>query len=1138
MYRKLAFFSLIAVLPLGALAQVKPVTSRGAAAKANISALQKKLRTPADRLLLPYLKTRIAASSGKTTVRPESAQTASSVVATAPNFGGFLTAPYYPAHLQASCVADPFNCGVSVSLGADFDKDGKPDIAVLQSDGTLNVLLNNGSGGLASPVSYLNPNYSSSFIAQGFAVDINSDGYTDIVELDSNNNALITYLNQKDGTFGTAQTTALSQTYGYVSSMAIGDVNGDGSLDVVTISANQTAQNSTTIAVQTYLGTGTGSLTVPTSALTQTAVIAAQVQIPQEDGITLGDLNKDGHLDIALDLEEQTSQTAGNVVATIALGSGSGNGSFAPININIPVSIPVTATGGLPFLIFNSAGVQITDLNNDTSNDLAIDSSGILYVALGNGSGGFSATTQDSTIGSSNQILYADVTGDGIPDLIQGSGTVNIWVGQGNGTFSIPVNGNMYIGDSGGSQSLLLADYTGDGNTDIAQLGQDYKQVSILAGNGKGVFQGALNLNSTTDATSYPLFLNLEAAGDVLGTGYTDPIFIDDNGAAPYVVSALSDGKGKFTYKTALAASAVSTIGYIQPLTADFNGDGKQDILIAGTDGSLTVSLSNGDGTFKTPVSMALPSLNCEVDYAATGDLNGDGYIDAVVAYPGDASCGGTGSNASGYFVALGKGDGTFATPVFTAAGNELYSVAIADFNLDGNPDLILNDEPFDGSGSFAIDLLTGNGDGSFSAGSSVYSNFLVSTVVAADYNQDGKPDLILFTEGESSDTNPLDTAGIVLIPGNGDGTFNGSNEIAIGNFFLNGVLTDVNNDGVPDLVAALYRTPGQPNTYYGLSTLLGIGQGEFSAPVNSLESLASSLPLPGNFLADNAIDFVVETGYGPGLFLGQGGTAISLTTSAASVSYGQAETITAALSPTVTSRPAPTGSVSFYDGTTLLATVAVTNSSAVYTANVLAVGTHSITAVYSGDTNFNPNTSSMASVTVVTLPPAFTLVATPGSVRVTVGQQTLASLTLTGNATFSGSISLTCSGLPTNASCAVNPAQVTLAGLSTTQATLVIGTTTSSANNAPPPSRLAKLAGGVSLAGLFLCFSRRRFRRAAPWIFSMLLLTTATTTLTGCGSGSSVRTAAKGSYTVTITAAPSGSTAAAQTATIAVTLQ
>jgi hypothetical protein len=346
-----------------------------------------------------------------------------------------------------------------------------------------------------------------------------------------------------------------------------------------------------------------------------------------------------------------------------------------------------------------------------------------------------------------------------------------------------------------------------------------------------------------------------------------------------------------------------------------------------------------------------------------------------------------------------------------------------------------------------------------------------------------------------------------------------------------------VNNDGIPDLVAALYLTAGQPNTYYGLSTILGTGNGGFASPVNSLESLGSTLPIPGNFLADNATDFVVSTAYGPALFLGQGGTTFSLTTSASSITFGQNETLTAALTPTLSGRPTLTGSVSFYDGDTLLGSVSVSNSTAVYIASALAAGSHSITAVYSGDSNFNANTSSVTILTVSVLTPAFTLAATPGNVNVTIGQQAVATLTLASNATFSGSISLACTGLPTNASCTVNPAQVTLSGASSTQATVVIGTTNSAVDSRSPLSPFSKFAGGISLAGLFFCCTRR-FKRDVLWMLTILLVAFAVTSISGCGGGNSVKTAAKGSYTATITATASGSSVASQTAIVAVTLQ
>ena len=463
--------------------------------------------------------------------------------------------------------------------------------------------------------------------------------------------------------------------------------------------------------------------------------------------------------------------------------------------------------------------------------------------------------------------------------------------------------------------------------------------------------------------------------------------------------------------------------------------------------------------------------------------------------------------------------------------------------NLDGTLDLILDDAPFDGSGNFAVNLLPGNGDGTFSAGHAVYSNYLVSQIIAGEFSQDGKPDLILFSEGEQTSTNPYDTAGILLLPGAADGTFGVGNEIGTGNFFLNGALTDVNNDGIPGLIAYLFQTIGQPNTYYGLSTTLGTGNGEFTPPINSLIQLNSVLPLAGNFLADNATDFIVSTPYGTGLFLGQGGTTMSLSASAASIPLGQAETVTATLSPTLSGRPTPTGSVNFYDGATPLGSVPLSGATAAYSSSSLTTGTHSITATYAGNGNFNPNSTLATSLTVTTVAPAFTLAAAPGSVTVPIGQQGVATLTLTSNVTFNGSVSLACSGLPANTSCIVNPSQVTLAGSSMLQASLIIGTTTNAATRpANKPGSMLPLfeyGGGLSVAGLLCCcLRRRRLQRMAATMIVLILGFSASAGLSGCGSSSSAKAAQKGTYTVTVTATPSVSTISAQTATVSVTLQ
>ena len=221
---------------------------------------------------------------------------------------------------------------------------------------------------------------------------------------------------------------------------------------------------------------------------------------------------------------------------------------------------------------------------------------------------------------------------------------------------------------------------------------------------------------------------------------------------------------------------------------------------------------------------------------------------------------------ATGYYVSLGKGDGTFSAPVFTATGTELYSLVLADINKDGKLDLLINDVPFVVGSGFQLSTAVGNGDGTFGLSSVVVQNYLLSNVVVADINNDGNPDLVLSSEEVLN--NDVSTGGILLITGNGDGTFNTPSQIATGNFFYGLEVADMNHDGNADIVATLFNTPAQPVDYYGMVTLLGYGNGQFSGPFNQLESLASTLPQVGSFVNDGAVDVMTETGYGPGLFI------------------------------------------------------------------------------------------------------------------------------------------------------------------------------------------------------------------------------------------------------------------------------
>ncbi|MDE1160709.1 MAG: FG-GAP-like repeat-containing protein [Acidobacteriaceae bacterium] len=1095
------------------------------------------LKTPADMLLTPFLKAHVSKSSSLTN---GALQTMGTPYATTPSFGGYVNAPMFSARTSASLATGTFNNGVTVELGADFDKDGKTDIAVFQQDGTLNILMNDGKGGLSTPVSYLNPNYQSGSINTAYAVDVNNDGYPDIVAYDYNNNTTITWINLKNGTFNAAVTTALDTAHGYPNMVYMADVNGDGKADLIFATIALAGRTSATVSLETQLGAGDGTFGTPDAAKVESFSFAASGIMPTQDGIAVADINGDGKMDIAISIDERLSQSVGTYTVATALGNG--DGTFTGLGTTLPIAISAVSVGNSGAVAYDSSILSFADVNGDGKLDVVADVNGTLQSALGNGNGTFgtAVSTDISAIISADDTVLLDVNGDGKLDAIVDGGTLGVYLGNGDGTFAPIASGSQYVTDpSSGSQAMAIADFDNDGVPDIALLGGDYKQVSLFSNTGKGGFRGAPIVTAENDPNG--LYSTLLTSGAYTSSGYSSPLLTYYGDTSTDLVTMVGDGKGNFTSVKALPAFPAN-VEYFQPIHADFNGDGLEDIVYSDTTGGVWVALSKGDGTFATPVSAGLPTSACPVYYGAAGDVNGDGKIDLVIPYGGDIACGNSGGGASGYFVALGNGDGTFSAPTFTATGTELYKIVLGDINNDGKLDIVIDDVPFIYGSGFEVSTALGNGDGTFGTPSIIVQNYLVADVAVSDINNDGNPDLVMSAE-EVTGTS-VSTGGILTVTGNGDNTFNSSNMIGMGNFFYGIQVADMNNDGNQDIVATLYSTVAQPVNYYGMVTLLGYGNGQFTAPYNSLESLGSENPIVGNFVNDAALDVITANGYGPALFIGQGSSALTLTTSASSIPFGTAETLTAALTSSMTGRPAATGAVSFYDGTTLLGTGTLSSTgTATLTVTTLATGTHAVKAVYAGDTNFNPATSTTSSVNVTAVTAAFTLTGTPATVSVKGGAQGVVTLNLAANASFSGAVTLTCAGMPTNGTCSINPGSVTLTAGGSSTATLVIGTTGTHAALQQRSTPWEAPAAGLSLASLLAVFFGRRKRVRMIAALGLGLVLSMGVMLTGCSdngsnsSTSSAPTVTAGTYTVTVTATATGSTATAQTTTVSVTV-
>lgn len=227
----------------------------------------------------------------------------------------------------------------------------------------------------------------------------------------------------------------------------------------------------------------------------------------------------------------------------------------------------------------------------------------------------------------------------------------------------------------------------------------------------------------------------------------------------------------------------------------------------------------------------------------AVADFNGDGNLDlAIPVYSIFTSM--TDVN-----ILLGNGDGTFtAGPTFALAGQNVNNIAIADFNGDGKADLALSYPD-----SNEVQVLLGNGDGTFTPMSPIYIPQGIFFVAAGELNRDGKPDLIVTNNA---------VFGLTILLGNGDGTFNMVAETpAIGDFPVSVVVGDFNRDGIPDVAVA---GDGNGEFSYGAVTiLLGKGDGTFKPkPKTFAAGQAPASIAIGDFDGDGILDLAVSNLY------------------------------------------------------------------------------------------------------------------------------------------------------------------------------------------------------------------------------------------------------------------------------------
>ena len=742
------------------------------------------------------------------------------------------------------------------------------------------------------------------------------------------------------------------------------DLNGDGRPDLI-------------VSGSVFLNQGNGAFSSPTSYASISNSLA-------QKAFGLGDVNGDGRIDMIFGNPNTYGSTGQLMVAY-----GNGDGTFG--------AATAVANTGTTIRQFFIAGVD--DLKGDGRARVMIASSGAVAALLG-------ATPASNPLYATSgfrapQTLIADFNRDGCVDFaIPADNSIIIVFGKPDGTFTGAVSQPTI-----GGASVVFADTNGDGIPD-AIAGMNL----VYPGLGDGTFSSTSVQSS--DATTYPLYLanfNGDGKPDLfsyqnVATGNGDGTFaapqflnnlghyqsipdfpttfaaiadfnhdgLDDIAAgfsAQNVALALSTGGGNYSYSYLPISEAVGPIG-----AADLDHDGCIDLAVAGS-AHLFIYKGNCAGGFTQVASYATNVTNPNSYSATTAgtsspadiaitDLDHDGSLDIVYTIPSQNQA----------QILYGNGDGTFAAGTPITVSHSSLNVTAGDLDGDGFPDLIF-------SGSSFVSIVYGGPNRSFAPERLLAAGAQIGKAAVADLDLDGKLDfglsadnwITFLNHGPAANTSGV-TAALTIAPepspyGNtaqGTATFTAVNNAAVPTGFANILV-----DGVPSGTAALDKT----------------GKASFSLSTLNAGGHTVSVVYQGDLNFRTAIATATHT-------VSKAPTTLTLVSASNPVTtIGSVNlAITANVSPTV---GLPAQVVQLFDGGTLIGSLPMDSSdgNANFQIASLSAGTHVLTASYSGSANFAASSASLTevvtlvpSVTTVSLPTGTALFEGPVAINISVG--------------------------------------------------------------------------------------------------------------------------------------------------------
>ena len=677
---------------------------------------------------------------------------------------------------------------------ADFNSDGKPDLAVGNLDGTITVYLADGPGTFGDPQHL----QSGTQELRGIhCADVTGDGSQDITACAPFDGKVVIFSNPGGGQFATDPTTTIDAWPG-VRNLTSGDFDGDGTNDLVV--------GGPRVGVRQYRSLGGGSFEqvvdlpslnyehrdeddFPKPVYSFRTVAngdgSDSVYVTHAEAARLWKLSvlADGKLEI---VEELTIQRA----RSFALGAIRTNNPDALDLVTAQrdtgtIHIHQGITGTIEQVINVPGGpraLEILDMDNDGWNDLVVVLRNYDRVLTYRNQAGVLIADSEAPVGRSpREVVAADMNDDGYPDLAvinRLSTDISILITvPGNTGFSVldgvyPVDGEI--------AALEVMDFNDDGYDDVVQTHSGTWEVSVRFANPDGTLQDP----------------QIQQLGEVpSGTEITD---INNDGIIDMVSCNLADpgsisirlglGDGEFGAEETFYLPDEFHGRLLSIVTADFDGDGTMDLASGYADCRLCFWRGVGDGTFT--FSSAHRFVHEPLDMVVA-DFDSDGDLDiAGVGFESDIAIV---ENEGNLLELTGDGRGYgYTRHHYRAEGISIrwsQDISVVDYNSDGHLDLIAGSDA-------GILILTGREGIAFDSESRVLEGsppFPATSLAEADFDGDG-------TEDYAMSCQILSCVSILTTDQNGQRIPGITVDVPAGEFLATG---DIDGDGFPDLVGS-----------------------------------------------------------------------------------------------------------------------------------------------------------------------------------------------------------------------------------------------------------------------------------------------------------------------------------------------